>query len=224
MTTSRRRFLILGAGMLGASPVSVLAACGNGSGGVVGWTQGQSKPSGEVSQGQPGGVPPERAHVGLVPGVIVIEGIQFAGPDSSIRLHSFNTADMSMIGWFLRSKPHYWEIPRHTLKPEQKLDIKLGNGTDSEGLAFANGALGELKPEGGELALYSSNNFDSAFDMIHYVRWGNGVAGAEDVAVQAGIWKAGQSIEVTSIAGGGALLYDGQLPGQGAWSAKPGAL
>lgn len=225
MHTSRRRFVQLGTGLFGALSVPLLVACGGEKDptAIQGWASSDVAGS-EVAQGQPGGVPDVRAQVGLVPGVIVISGLEFAGDDSFVRLTNLNTAKMTMIDWQLCSAGEYWAIPDITMEPEQVLDIGYGTGTNTVDKNFMNGALSTPDPAGGELAFYASTKFDRASAIVHYVEWGVGGGKREDIAVKAGIWEAGAFIDATPLAEGGVLEYDGRIPGQGSWAARAGTL
>lgn len=225
MGTSRRRFVHLSAGLVGVSGVSLLTGCGgeDDPSAIQGWASSDVAGS-EVQQGQPGGVPDVRSQVGLVPGVIVISGIQFAGEDSFVRLTNLNTAVMTMIDWQLCSDLSYWAIPDLAMEPEQVLDVGFGSGTDAGGKVFANGALPIPDPAGGEFAFYTSTKFDRASAIVHYVQWGKAGGPREEIAVKAGIWEAGAFVDSGSLAEGGVLEYDGRVPGQGNWITRAGPL
>jgi hypothetical protein len=224
MRTSRRRFVQVGVGLIGAVGVPLLAGCGEkSSGGVQGWASSDVSGS-EVQQGQPGGLPDARTRVGLEPGVIVLTAVQISGEDSIVRLTNLNTANMTMIGWQLCSAGEYWEIPDITMEPDQVLDIAYGSGPDTVEQNFMNGAISLPDPAGGELALYASNKFDRASAMNHYVQWGVAGGQREELAVKAEVWEAGAFVDATPLADGGVLEYDGRIPGQGNWSARAGTL
>ena len=223
MGTSRRRFVYLSAGIAG---VPLIVGCGGGTddpGAIQGWASSDID-TGTVTKGQPGGVPVARARVGLVPGVIVISGIQFAGDDSFIRLTNLNTAIMTMIDWQLSAGSAHWALPDIELEPEQVLDVGLSEGLDTEAKVFTNNAFLDFSPVGGELALYSSTNFERASAMVHYVQWGKAGGLREAVAVTAGVWEAAKFIDAEPLANGGVLEYDGRIPGQGNWVARAGTL
>jgi hypothetical protein len=55
-------------------------------------------------------------------------------------------------------------------------------------------AVGGLDPAGGEAALYASSNFEDPSAILGYVQWGTGGERA-GVAVEAGIWAAGATVE-----------------------------
>ena len=216
----------LSAGLTSIAGVPLIVGCGGGeddSSAIQGWASSDID-TGTVTKGQPGGVPVARARVGLVPGVIVISGIQFSGDDSFIRLTNLNTAIMTMIDWQLSSGSTHWTLPDIELEPEQILDVGLGEGLDTEAKVFMHNALPDFGPVNGELALYSSTKFERASAMVHYVQWG--VAGGlrEGVAVNAGIWETAKFIDAKLLTNGGVLEYDGRIPGQGNWAARTGTL
>ncbi len=225
MRTPRRRFVHLATGLVAVTGIPLLTACGGEDDptAIQGWASSDVAGS-EVQKGQPGGVPDVRSQVGLVPGVLVISGIQFSGEDSFVRLTNLNTAIMTMIGWQLCSDLAYWEIPDIAMDPDQVLDVGFGAGTDTEGKVFTNGALPVPDPAGGEFAFYTSTKFDRPSAIFHYVQWGKAGGPREEIAVKAGIWEAGAFIDASPIADGGVLEYDGRVPGQGDWAARAGTL
>ena len=224
MRTSRRRFVQVGAGLIGAVAVPLLTGCGEQSAGGVQGGASADVAGSEVAQGQPGGLPDARTRVGLEPGVIVLSAVQIAGEDSMVRLTNLNTANMTMIGWQICSGGEYWEIPDITMEPDQVLDIAYRSGTDTVAQNFMNGAISPPDPAGGELALYASNKFDRASAIIHYVQWGEAGGQREELAVKAEVWEAGAFVDAAPLVDGGVLEYDGRIPGQGNWAARAGTL
>ena len=63
-----------------------------------------------------------------------------------------------------------------------------------ESIRIQASAVGGLDPAGGEAALYSAPTFEDPTAIFGYVQWGTGGARA-GVAVEAGIWADGASVE-----------------------------
>lgn len=73
-----------------------------------------------------------------------------------------------------------------------------------------------------DLALFRVDDFESSAAIVDYVRWGQIVVGGrESVAVQAGIWTAGDSVDVFEILPGQSIEYDGDGDASSDWSIQP---
>ena len=59
------------------------------------------------------------------------------------------------------------------------------------------------------LGLYESNAFTSTDAIVDFVQYGSAGSARENVAVAAGVWTAGQYIDVSGIANGNSIGYDG---------------
>lgn len=85
-----------------------------------------------------------------------------------------NTGDepVDLTGHWLCNRPSYAELPAVVLAAGEALDIGVAGATEA----------------GGEVAIYSSDDFGSSDDIITYVHWGAG-GGRAPVAEEAGIWS-----------------------------------
>ncbi|MCZ6681194.1 MAG: T9SS type A sorting domain-containing protein [Candidatus Poribacteria bacterium] len=72
-----------------------------------------------------------------------------------------------------------------------------------------------LNDAGADLGLYDSRNFTSPAAMQSFVQWGSGGNGRESVAVQKGIWAAGEF--VPAVAAGNSIEYSGVGSSAAAW-------
>ena len=229
MRLNRRRFLRFSSSVSGiACAGALLAACGDGDGGATtpdqqglqGWTEGQNLEGGqEVQQGQPGGVPDERAQLGLPPGRLVIISLSFEGPDSKIVIENRNTAQDTLFYWILAANGKQWEIPGvFKLQPGDQLTVGYGEGTDTESEVFMNGALDAPDPAGGELGLYNETTDLQDWTYMHqYIQWGAPGQPLAQVAIEGSLWEEGLAVEV---ADGQTITYDHSQPGQGTFSAS----
>ena len=80
--------------------------------------------------------------------------------------------DVDLTGYQLCNRPTYVPVSAEVLAPGATLEV----------------ALGAMGAEGGEAALYTSQSFGSASDMVSYVTWGSG-GGRLSVAEEAGLWS-----------------------------------
>ncbi len=75
----------------------------------------------------------------------------------------------------------------------------------------------EMPQQEGGLALYSSNQFTSAEAIVDFVQWGAGESARENVAVEAGIWTAGEFITVLNDEDN-TIIFDGEGNAAVDWS------
>ena len=221
MRIDRRRILRLGGGAAGFTAASLLlSACGEEGAEektLTGWTTGQNIGGQEVSAGQPGGVPDERAVLGLKPGRLVIAEINFNDATSSVVIENRNTAQESLINWTLASNGNQWTIPGAVkLQPGESLTIGYGDGVDEGFQVFMNGALGSPDPASGELGLFTDSLDLSSWIYMHqYLQWGEPGQPLAPVAIEANLWAEG---EVVTVSAGGSITYDETLPGDGTFT------
>ncbi len=99
----------------------------------------------------------------------------------------------------------------------------LGDGEDTDATMFAGGSLPQAQPGEGNIALYSGRNFGSADDIVHFVQWGSADQGRSNVAVDAGIWTAGEFVDAASLSNGGVIEYVGGMSAAG-WATRLGPI
>ncbi|MEE8332173.1 MAG: hypothetical protein V3R84_10430 [Acidimicrobiia bacterium] len=115
-----------------------------------------------------------------------------------VTITNLGDAAVSVDGLWLCNRPGYTELPTAAIAAGSSLDIPAD-------------ALGSLPGGGGEVALYTSNSFGDSSAMLDYVAWGSG-GGRASVAEEAGLWPAGDSVDVAGseimAATGGAAAGD----------------
>lgn len=77
-----------------------------------------------------------------------------------------------LVGHWICNRPEYEELPTDTLDPGESVETGFGG----------------FSPDGGELAVYSSRDFDSSDAILAYVTWG-AAGGRLSVAEAAGLWS-----------------------------------
>jgi hypothetical protein len=75
----------------------------------------------------------------------------------------------------------------------------------------------ELPEQNGGLGLYSTDQFANANAMVDFVQWGAASSARENVAVEAGLWTAGDFIPVLGDANN-TIIYDGDGNGVANWA------
>lgn len=109
--------------------------------------------------------------------------IQVAGVDlESGTALVLNTGDIAVdiSGHWACNRPNYVELPAVELAPGEAIQV----------------AIDGLAESGGEVAIYTSNDFGSSEAIISYVGWGSG-GGRESVAEAGGVWS-GPPVEAAS--------------------------
>ena len=118
---------------------------------------------------------------------VIVESITLDGREGVTVIRNDRPDTVSLDGWYLCQFPNYFRLPSRTLDPGQRLTVHASSGTDSGDEIFAGGTLGFFSGELGEMAVYTSGNFNSADAILSYISW-NGARGRRDVARRAGIW------------------------------------
>lgn len=113
------------------------------------------------------------------------------GPDGYVSLTNFTDVPVRLAGLFLCQRPNYFELPDVAVEPGQTVRVAVGDGDGLENVVATNATLGDLNPEDGEIALYTSQDFDDPAAMIVYLEWGSTPHGRSSVAVEAGLWLEG---------------------------------
>ncbi len=102
-------------------------------------------------------------------GALQVTEIRFENSSGTLT----NTGDVpiDLTGYWLCNRPTYVELSG-VLEPGESMDVGLAGMT----------------ADGGELAVYTSQNFSSADDMVAYVHWAGG-GGRAETAAEAGLWS-----------------------------------
>lgn len=143
----------------------------------------------------------------------------FGGGAQFIEIYNGGFLDAHLSGFGLclegdtsAADPDCFEFPEHTsLSPDSYLLVWLNvGGVNGAGRVFT-GLFSNAETAGDAVALLVSPDFDSPGNYIDYVRWGTGGAGTRlgELAVQAGIWLEGDSVDVGVVPEGSSLAYSG---------------
>ena len=87
-------------------------------------------------------------------------------------LTNVGTGNFDLNGHWICNRPSYAELPEEVLQPGEFVEVSLDG----------------FSPDGGEVAIYSSNSFGDNEAILAYVGWGAG-GGRQSVAVEAGVWS-----------------------------------
>jgi hypothetical protein len=129
---------------------------------------------------------------------------------NQIEIVNIGDVTVDISNWQLCSRFAYRRISALTIEPN---DANLAPG----GIIVVSGFA--LDDASADLGLYNSGSFGSPAAMESFVQWGAGGIGREGVAVQKGIWKAGEFVE--SVANGHSIEYDGVGVSAEAWTDQP---
>lgn len=130
----------------------------------------ESRPT-EEPQSEPGDTGPRDASVSDLPDApLQVISVDFS--TGVVTLTNTGTADYDLTGHWLCNRPSYSELPGQVLEPGAAVDVSVSG----------------LSADGGEVAIYVSNNFGSSDDIVTYVGWGSG-GGRQSVAEAAQVWS-----------------------------------
>ncbi len=102
--------------------------------------------------------------------------------DSSfILIRNDGAEDYDLSGHWVCNRPSYNQLPEQVLAPGDVIELDVRS-------------LG-LSADSGELALYTSGDFESPTDIIRYVQWGTDSHGRTDTAVAGGVWPDGDFVD-----------------------------
>lgn len=96
-----------------------------------------------------------------------------------------------------------------SIPPGGFLVIRLNRLGPASAGNINSGAFQELDKGSGALFLSLTRNASDPNNLIDYLRWGNGSTFGESLAVQAGIWKEGDSIAVSEASDNSSIAYFG---------------
>jgi hypothetical protein len=110
---------------------------------------------------------------------LVIAAVDFEA--GIIVIRNEGSEDYDLTGHWICNRPNYSELPSGILAPGETIEIDT--------------AVIELSSSDGEVALYSSNSFGSADDILRYVQWGSDSHGRTATAVAGGVWQDGDFVD-----------------------------
>ncbi len=142
------------------------------------------------------------------PASLQLQEIRFNQNDRiEVRNGSTETIDASSH-WFCANRV-YRQLSTMTIE-SGSLSLSPGATVILSGLDLANAS---------DLGLYETDSFASADAIIDYVKWGQSSANdRESVAVTAGIWTVGDSVDVSAIQPGQSIEYDGEGDASSDWA------
>lgn len=110
------------------------------------------------------------------------------GSDGYIEITNISDSDASLDGYWVCQQPAY-----------QQLAGPVAAG-ESIRFAAADSRYGSLDADGGAMGLYTSGDFGSSDAIVGYVAWGPSGHGRLQVAINAGVWTDGSTVDATGAA------------------------
>ncbi len=148
---------------------------------------------------------------------IVQVGFDTSFQEGWVLLQNTGSTPVSLGGHFLCQRPSYFALPDVTIAAGDIFWVGVTGPVDSQPTVGAGGAIGSLDASDGEMGLYSSGSFGDPTSMVSYVEWGSSGHGRSSVAVDAGIWGAGDFVPVLGSLTGAINVID---PAAGAGTAN----
>ena len=138
------------------------------------------------------------------------------GPDGYVSLTNFTDVPVTLAGLYLCQRPNYIELPDVLVEAGATVRVALGDGAGLENVVVTNASLGDLNPSDGEIAIYTSRDFDDSAAIIEYLEWGSTPHGRTNVAIAAGLWPEGSFAPTSATA---TRLF--RVPESGLWLFEP---
>lgn len=113
------------------------------------------------------------------------------GSNGYVSLTNFTDVPVRLAGLVLVQGSDYFELPDVAVEPDGTVRVAVGDGEGLENVVATDATLGELAPEDGEIALFTSQEFDDPTAIIVYLEWGSTPHELNPVAVEAGLWLEG---------------------------------
>ena len=128
--------------------------------------------------------------------------------NDQIEIVNMGASGEDISGWWLCSRFFY----RNILDPSITI-VEGSTNLEAGGVIVLTGY--PLNNDSADLGLYNSSSFGSSAAMQSFVQWGGSGIGREGVAVQKGIWNAGEF--VPAVPNGHSIEYDGVGASAAAW-------
>jgi ABC-type transport system substrate-binding protein len=113
------------------------------------------------------------------------------GPDGYVSLTNFTDVPVRLASLVLVQGSDSFELPDVAVEPGDTVLVAVGDGEGLENVVATDATLGDLAPADGEIALYTSQEFDDPTAMIVYLEWGSTPHDLNPVAIEAGLWLEG---------------------------------
>jgi len=110
------------------------------------------------------------------------------GSDGYIEITNISDSDASLDGYWVCQQPAYHQLAGPVAAGE------------SIRFAAADSRYGSLDADGGAMGLYTSGDFGSSDAIVGYVAWGPSGHGRLQVAINAGVWTDGSTVDATGAA------------------------
>ncbi len=146
--------------------------------------------------------------------VFVVTQVAF-GENGYVAISNVGTSGGALSEFWLCQRPAYYQIPEVILDPGQSVWVATADGgtlnppAEVVRVFGAEGGFGTFRESSGEIGLYTSTSFGDPNSIVSYVEWGSSDHGRSSVAVEAGIWGAGEFVEVPE---GTTFITIGQIP------------
>jgi len=139
------------------------------------------------------------------------------GDRGSIEIGNLGPDSGDLTGYWLAIDPFYLELPSTVLAPGTALIVSLDPEADPTVVFPAAGLLPPMKSGSGEIGLYRNGDFRNPDSIVDYVQWGAAEHVRTGVAVAAGLWPEGETID-TGGAATGLTVGDREDPGPSGWA------
>jgi hypothetical protein len=140
------------------------------------------------------------------------------GDGSVVELKNVGKVVEDLDGKFLFSRTGSYRFPQSTIVfPGQLVLVNLGvNGNDGEGRLYTGPQFPPLNAVDSVAFYAGGNNLDPTL-VIDYLEWGGAGQAFESQAGEAGVWPAGQALDVSGLISGGSVSSQLDAPSPARW-------
>ncbi|MEM8906542.1 MAG: hypothetical protein AAGD05_01745, partial [Bacteroidota bacterium] len=151
-------------------------------------------------------------------GLILINGFSLNAQVVINEVASPGTIELKNIGDSTVNVTNYWLCDFPSYQRIGNLNLQCGNLMMAPGDILVVDDFNVVSAADGEMGLYSNNSFGSSTGLESYVEWGSADHQRSSLAVEAGVWTAGDF--VPAFGEGASLEFDGAGIMASDWSAQ----
>lgn len=132
--------------------------------------------------------------------LFAITSVSLSPAGQDVVIQNIGDVTGNLMGFAICQRPNYHTFGDIELAPGELVAVSLGGDVflPPPGAKTTTANIGRISADDGEIGLYSTNNFGSSSAIVDYVEWGSSGHPRSSVAIEAGIWAPGHTVETTA--------------------------